>query len=129
MNSPGLADLAGKNESEIIEHIAKAYSDVVMWSDVPSYAPDSPEALKASLVGAEFLIAYENEEGDNGSSWFLFRQAGKLFEVTASHCSCYGFEGQWLPEEVTKMELLKRNLSWWVGEDNHETVIARILEL
>jgi hypothetical protein len=31
----------------------------------------------------------------------IFEKDGKLWEVNGSHCSCYGLEGQWQPEETT----------------------------
>ena len=122
-------DLAGKSEDEVKAHLAQEYSGEYAWFSQRSTAPATPEALAIELASCEILIAYELQEYYEAASWFLFRRAGKLFEVEASHCSCYGFEGQWTPEEVTKEALLKRNLSWFAGEDDHETVLARILEL
>lgn len=51
--------------------------------------------------------AYENYEGD---AFVLFRRDGKLYEVNGSHCSCYGLEGQWSPEE-TSIEALRKRLT------------------
>jgi hypothetical protein len=52
------------------------------------------------LEGVEVLFAdytYEDYEGD---AYVLFRKDSKLFEVYGSHCSCYGLEDQWEPEET-----------------------------
>lgn len=38
----------------------------------------------------------------SGDSVVLFKQGRKLYEVRGGHCSCYGLEGQWDPEEVNK---------------------------
>lgn len=51
--------------------------------------------------GEELLIAYYNIEGYDGTAYVLYRQDGKLYEVFGSHCSCYGLEEQWEPEEVS----------------------------
>lgn len=49
------------------------------------------------------------EQGDyEGSAFVLFSQNGKLYEVNGSHCSCYGLEGQWSPEETSVEEILYR---------------------
>lgn len=44
----------------------------------------------------------------DGSAFVLFEKDGKLFEVNGGHCSCYGLEGQWEPEEVVLEELEHR---------------------
>lgn len=55
----------------------------------------------------------------SGEAFVLFEQDGKLFEVNGSHCSCYGLEGQFEPEEVN-LEVLKHRLTEGTfGEDNY----------
>ena len=62
-----------------------------------------------SLDDYNILIAYESvgSWGCDSSSFFLLQKksSGRLFEVHGSHCSCYGFEGQWTPEKTTKKYL------------------------
>ena len=41
-----------------------------------------------------------------GDAFVLYEQDNKLFEVNGSHCTCYGLEGQWEPEE-TSIEALR----------------------
>jgi hypothetical protein len=54
------------------------------------------------------LASYET--GDYcGSAFVLFVENGKLYEVSASHCSCYGLENQWDPEE-TMLAALKHRI-------------------
>lgn len=83
-----LEDLSGCSEDEIKKHI------------VLSYEADEKEVEKY-----EILIAYESvgSWGCDSSSWFLLKEktTGKLFETHGSHCSYYGFEGQFEPEETT----------------------------
>lgn len=45
----------------------------------------------------------------SGQAFVLFEESGKLYEVNGQHCSCYGLEGQWEPEETT-LEALKYRL-------------------
>ena len=40
-----------------------------------------------------------------GQAFVLFRERGKLYEVNASHCSCYGLEDGWRPEETTLKDM------------------------
>lgn len=37
----------------------------------------------------------------DGSAYVLFEKNNKLFEVYGGHCSCFGLEGQFNPEEIT----------------------------
>ena len=50
---------------------------------------------------ANILLAYYECEDYDGYAYVLYEQEGKLYEVHGGHCSCYGLEGQWEPEEVT----------------------------
>lgn len=63
----------------------------------------------------DILLATYRYEGYEGDAFVLFRKDGKLFEVNGGHCSCYGLEGQWEPEETTIDALLKRK--WWRDEN------------
>lgn len=64
-----------------------------------------------ALKDAEVLLAWYGYGSYYGSSLVVFKQDGKLFEVNGSHCSCYGLEGQWKPEETSWKVLAIRNLS------------------
>lgn len=68
----------------------------------------APEDIK----GAEFFLASYTYEDYEGRAFVLFRRDGKLWEVHGSHCSCYGLEGQWDPEETTMEALEKRNFAY-----------------
>lgn len=46
------------------------------------------------------LAAYGNDYYE-GSAFVLFIKDEKMYEVHGSHCSCYGLEDQWEPEETT----------------------------
>lgn len=65
------------------------------------------------------LLASYNQANYTGHAWVLFEHNGKLYEVDASHCSCYGVEGQWNPEEVMLEELEHRLLKGTFGEDDY----------
>ena len=69
------------------------------------------------LAKCEILIAYYAIDGYDGESFVLFRKDGKLYEVNASHCSCYGLEGQWEPEETTVGALSLRLENSRLGTD------------
>lgn len=64
--------------------------------------------------GADFppsdaiLYAEYTYECYDGSAFVLYEQDGKLFEVHGGHCSCYGLEGQWAPEETSWAALAMR---------------------
>jgi hypothetical protein len=68
------------------------------------------EAPADALDGAEVLLAWYGYGSYCGDSFVLFKKDGKLFEANGSHCSCYGLEGQWHPEETSVEALEKRKL-------------------
>ena len=65
-----------------------------------------PDALR----GVRILLAWYGYGGYCGESLVIFERGGRLYEVNASHCSCYGIEGQWEPEGTTPEALLKRTI-------------------
>ena len=58
------------------------------------------DAPTDALDGATLLAAAYTYEDYSGSAYVLFERDGKLWCVNGGHCSCYGLEGQWTPEEV-----------------------------
>lgn len=54
-----------------------------------------------SEVGGVILFAgYEYEDYSGSADVIYFGRDGKLYHVSGSHCSCYGLEDQWSPEEM-----------------------------
>ncbi len=66
------------------------------------------EALK-KYADKKILFASYSYRNYTGDAWVLFEQDGKLYEVNGSHCSCYGLEGQFQPEE-TELKALEFRL-------------------
>ena len=93
-----LGYLHGYSESDIKDHIVSSY-----------------EATREEVDKYEILIAFEEVGpwGCDSSSFFLLqdKKTKNLFEVHASHCSCYGFEGQFKPEPTTVKYLLSDKFS------------------
>ena len=58
--------------------------------------------------GIELLLASYCHEDYSGKAFLLFRRDGKLWELNAHHCSCYGLEGKWDPEVTTVVALRHR---------------------
>jgi hypothetical protein len=82
------------------------------WADVDEIR-SAFEVAPEHWAGVEVLAAWSEYESYEGSAWVLFRRAGKLYEVNGGHCSCYGFEGQWEPSEVTTAEIEHRMTEGW----------------
>jgi hypothetical protein len=72
------------------------------------------------LDGATIIFALYEQPSYEGYALVLFERDGKLYEVNGSHCSCYGLEGQWSPEETSVEELMHRiergNLGYYTNE-------------
>lgn len=80
------------------------------------------ETEPAQMEGVEILLASYHYEHYEGDAFVLFRKGEALYEVNAGHCSCYGLEGQWEPEETTIQALRHRlqhgNLGTGWRDDN-----------
>ena len=90
-----LEDLKAKTEMEVKEHIAYQYCE-------DAYNGESLKIVHDTLEKLDVLIAYESvgSWGCDSTSFFLFKDSkGNLFEMHGSHCSCYGFEGQFRLEK------------------------------
>ena len=87
-----LEDLKGMTEFQVKKHLELGYTgEGVNISEVATLLEDM-----------DVLIAYESvgSWGCDSSSFFLLKdKVGKLYEIHGSHCSCYGFEGQFRLEE------------------------------
>lgn len=66
---------------------------------------------KKDILDAEVVFASYGSGGYDGSAIVIFQRDNKLYEVSGGHCSCYGLEGQWSPEEVTWSQLAMRQFS------------------
>ncbi|HDR7066898.1 TPA: hypothetical protein QCW42_004004 [Bacillus cereus] len=72
------------------------------------------------------LASYETDLSD-GEAFVLFLEDGKMYEVHGSHCSCYGLESQWNPEETT-IEELEFRLNNGGGSDAWRIELLLMLE-
>lgn len=68
------------------------------------------EAPDGALDGATLHLAWYGYGDYCGQSLVIFERNGQLYEVNGSHCSCYGLEGQWEPEETSWEALSMRDI-------------------
>jgi hypothetical protein len=99
-----IEDLLGKTEAEVKGHLVYQYSE--------SNSAEEMKFVSDQLEKLDVLIAYESvgSWGCDSTSFFVFKdkETGKLYEMHGSHCSCYGFEGQFRLEETTAEALKSR---------------------
>ena len=62
-----------------------------------SFSPDAEEKFPTD---EQMLFAAYGGGDYDGTATVLFEMGGKLYSVYGNHCSCYGLEGQWEPEET-----------------------------
>lgn len=128
-----LEDLKGYTEEEVKKHISENYAGKDSGFDYGSPTDNEKEELLEELDGYKILIAYESVDswGCDSSSYFLMqKQDGTYLEFSGSHCSCYGFEGQYDPQEATKEYLNSDKFNFWTGgyDDNSEENIRKVKE-
>lgn len=91
------------------------YSNVSYWLEKKELMKNALEKWK----NINILFASYGQANYSGDAQVLFEQNGKLYEVNGGHCSCYGLEGQWNPEEVDLKELEHRLINGTFGEDDY----------
>ena len=80
----------------------------------------------------EVLLAVYESELYEGYADVIYRQGDRYYWVSGSHCSCYGLEGQWDPEEYSAellIEALRRGDQFYWSEDSaalRDVVIGRV---
>jgi len=75
--------------------------------------------MKNEMENCKILLAWYGYGDYDGSAFVLFERDGKLYEVNGSHCSCYGLEDQWVPEETSVAELRHRIEHGSLGQDSY----------
>lgn len=71
------------------------------------------------LAGLAILFASYDGGGYDGDAHVIFEDStGKLYEVQGSHCSCYGLEKQWNPEETSWEAIGIRPLDYGYGKES-----------
>jgi len=104
-----LADLSGcQTQMEVKEYISGEFD--LELEDLEQYAV---------LVGYISVGSW----GCDSSAYFLLQdyKTNLYYEVFGSHCSCYGFEGQWEPEETFTKYLVSDQFGFSTGGYDDES--------
>jgi hypothetical protein len=64
------------------------------------------KSLKEIPEPEEVILAAYHQESYEGDAWVIYRNGDKYYTVDGGHCSCYGLEGQWKPEEYPDAKTL-----------------------
>ena len=65
------------------------------WADVvQQFNLNEHESLEPEMIWALYDL-----DGYEGSAYIFFREDHEWYAVYGGHCSCYGLEDQWAPEE------------------------------
>ncbi len=94
------------------------YANARMWEE--NKAKAEAAMAKPEYQGIEVLLASYSYENYSGDAFVLFRKGGKLYEVNGGHCSCYGLEGQWSPEETAVDALMHRLEAGHLGKGDYD---------
>ena len=89
------------------------------FSDEYIYRAEVTDKHREKFKDYNILFASYGTPSYEGYAWVLFEQNGKLFEVEGSHCSCYGLEGQFEPNETFLDVLEHRLLNGTFGEEEY----------
>jgi hypothetical protein len=79
------------------------FDDFENWDAVvSSFDPGVPAHVE------DVIFALYEREGYEGTAYVIYYDQGKYYLNYGSHCSCYGLEGQWSPDEYASAEELKK---------------------
>lgn len=70
----------------------------------------------------DILVASYAAGNYDGAAFVLFRKGDKLYEVNGSHCSCFGLEDQWEPEETTLDAITMRKKAYGMTDEAWDLV-------
>lgn len=78
----------------------------------------------AQDVGHEILFADYSTGSYEGSAFVVYRSEddGKLYQVNGGHCSCFGLEGQWDPEELKDLAELELRKFYSMDDEAREAL-------
>ena len=87
------------------------------WEDVArQFSIDMPEP-------EEVLLAIYEIDSYDGEAMVVYRQGNNYFLASGNHCSCFGLENQWSPEEYD-LETFKKVVERW-AEGSRGSLTAR----
>ena len=87
-------------------------------SELRAYIVSEWRVYETDLAQYRIILAYEDESNYEGTALYVLRRKsdGVFFTVHGSHCSCYGFEDQFIPEQCDKDYLLSDSFAYYLRE-------------
>ena len=96
-------------------------NDFKNWEDVMR------EFAEQVAIPDELFLASYVQGNYEGEALVLYRNKDKYYLVYGSHCSCYGLEGQWNPEEFETRESFIKFLEQYKPYE-HTAEVEEIVE-
>lgn len=99
------------------------YGSFDSWSDVCHHFQENIELPDEVLLASYDCPYWE------GYAEVVYRKGDRYYWASGSHCSCYGLEDQWDPEEYSREELVKalsRNPRFYVT--NRDQVLEELIK-
>lgn len=100
--------MSNGTQERAMESARRYFGDWSDWSEMEKSwrgerwnYDENEKPVEGMATDAEVLFAAYTYENYSGTAIVIFERDGKLYENHGGHCSCYGLEGQWSPEETT----------------------------
>lgn len=103
----------------IYKGIFEKKEDIIQEFSDYDYSKDDDAQVSIDLDDCNILFAWYGHGSYDGSAFVLFNRGTQLYEVNGGHCSCYGLEGQWDPEETSVEALEHRIREGGLGQDTY----------
>lgn len=91
----------------------------VLQEFTETFYDDRKDEVLEDWDNCNILFAWYGNGSYDGSAFVLFERKGLLYEVHGGHCSCYGLEGQWQPEETSVEALEFQMREGGLGNDTY----------
>lgn len=109
------------------------FDDFTSWNSVAErfagycWSEDKSAAKKIAKPEEVIFASYEID-GYEGSAAVLFRNGDKYYTVEGSHCSCFGLEDQWNPEEYDLPVLIDNieKRGWGIFERHKKNLLRKL---
>ncbi len=103
------------------------------WNDKEDMLQEF-EIEESELDGVDIVLASYDRSGYEGNAFVLYwdTKTECYYEVNASHCSCYGLEGQWEPEttflEAIRDRVENGKISYYIDDADALRTLKEYLE-
>ncbi len=101
----------------------------MIYNGAFSSKEDICKEFAISDFDGEVIYAHYEQDSYDGYANVVFMSGSQFYYSEGSHCSCYGLEDQWSPEEITIESILhmaRHGTGFWNQNSGFAELLGRI---